>query len=77
MSEMDQNIFKSKQWGELNFFPAKTNRVKDTCRHCLLRVATSARLHHVLLINGKITGKAIFRHIKCLNYDNRKNLPPF
>ena len=37
MSEMDQNKYNSKQWGELTFFPAKTNRVKDTCRHCLLK----------------------------------------
>ena len=34
---IDANTFVSKRWGELTFFPAKTNKVKDTCRHCLLK----------------------------------------
>lgn len=35
MSE-DQNTFVSERWGELQFFPSKTNKAKDTCQHCLL-----------------------------------------
>jgi hypothetical protein len=33
----DENHFVSKKWGELMFIPTKTNSVKNTCRHCLLR----------------------------------------
>lgn len=32
----DQNTFQSMQWGLLTFYPAKTDKWKDTCRHCLL-----------------------------------------
>lgn len=32
----DQMTFNSEIWGLLTFFPAKTNKWTDTCRHCLL-----------------------------------------
>ena len=32
----DQNTFQSEMWGTLQFFPAKTNKWTDNCRHCLL-----------------------------------------
>lgn len=35
MSE-DESRFTSVLWGELTFFPARSNQWKDTCRHCLL-----------------------------------------
>lgn len=33
----DQMHFVSKQWGLLTFFPAPSNKTKDTCQKCLLR----------------------------------------
>jgi len=32
----DENHFTSTLWGVLTFFPASSNKWKDTCRHCLL-----------------------------------------
>lgn len=32
----DQNNFQSIVWGRLTFYPAKSFKWKDTCRHCLL-----------------------------------------
>jgi len=32
----DESQFTSTMWGVLTFFPASTNKWKDTCRHCLL-----------------------------------------
>lgn len=32
-----QMHFTSERWGLLTFFPAKSNKVKDTCQKCLLR----------------------------------------
>ena len=38
MGESDTQMhFTSERWGLLTFFPAKTNKVKDTCQKCLLR----------------------------------------
>ena len=38
MGESDTQMhFNSETWGLLTFFPAKTNKVKDTCQKCLLR----------------------------------------
>ena len=39
----DQMHFTSLQWGLLTFFPAKTNKVKDTCQKCLLRDSDECR----------------------------------
>ena len=33
---VDENHFTSMLWGELQFFPTKSDKWKDTCRHCLL-----------------------------------------
>ena len=33
-----QDTFQSVLWGELTFYPTKTNKWRDTCRHCLLWV---------------------------------------
>lgn len=33
----NQDSFMSMDWGLLTFYPAKTNKVKDTCQKCLLR----------------------------------------
>lgn len=32
----DQNTFQSEKWGTLTFFPTKSDKWTDTCRHCLL-----------------------------------------
>lgn len=32
----DENHFNSALWGVLTFFPASSNKWKDTCRRCLL-----------------------------------------
>ena len=32
----DQNTFQSEKWGQLQFFPTKTAKWADNCRHCLL-----------------------------------------
>ncbi|MBQ9473292.1 MAG: hypothetical protein IJU81_02640 [Bacteroidales bacterium] len=36
MSQADENTMTTRRWGELEFYPAKTSRWSDTCRHCLL-----------------------------------------
>lgn len=37
MGESDNQMhFTSERWGLLTFFPSKTDKWKDTCRHCLL-----------------------------------------
>ena len=33
---MDENTFISTTWGLLTFFPAKSDKWNDTCKHCLL-----------------------------------------
>ncbi len=33
---MDFNFFDSPTWGRLTFYPAKSDKWKDMCRHCLL-----------------------------------------
>lgn len=32
----DQNTFQSEKWGTIQFFPTKTDKWTDNCRHCLL-----------------------------------------
>ena len=32
-----ENYFMSEKWGLLQFFPSKTEKLKDTCQKCLLR----------------------------------------
>lgn len=32
----DEKYFTSTLWGVLTFFPARSNKWTDTCRHCLL-----------------------------------------
>lgn len=32
----DQDIFQSEKWGTLKFFPTKSDKWVDNCRHCLL-----------------------------------------
>lgn len=33
----NQMHFTSVKWGLLTFFPAKSNKIKDTCQKCMLR----------------------------------------
>ena len=33
---MEEDTFDSPTWGQLTFFPAKTDKWNDTCKHCLL-----------------------------------------
>lgn len=33
---MEENIFDSTMWGRLTFFPARSDKWNDTCKHCLL-----------------------------------------
>lgn len=33
---MVQDTFDSPTWGRLTFFPSKTDKWNDTCKHCLL-----------------------------------------
>lgn len=45
MGESDNQMhFTSETWGLLAFFPAKTNKVKDTCQKCLLRDSDECKL---------------------------------
>lgn len=34
--KINENTFNSPTWGELTFFPAKSSKWDDTCKHCLL-----------------------------------------
>lgn len=36
VDEVEQNYLVSDDWGKVYFHEAKTNKWKDTCRHCLL-----------------------------------------
>lgn len=34
--KINENTFNSPTWGQLTFFPTKSNKWNETCRHCLL-----------------------------------------
>ena len=54
----DENHFTSTLWGVLTFFPAPSNKWKDTCRHCLCGIMLPVIVQSLLVLQDVPTMNA-------------------